>query len=675
MFERRRKQSAHSAYRALLWALVLIVATALYLDNSPVVLQADVEVADGIKITREAESDVLIVLDYAAIRNSGSSFEERDFSVAWINLFEQELGPVSIATPQSLSIEVLDASRVVVLTSSVGDHVPEPLLEKLRQHALDGNVIIAERPQGSLRETFSANGRAGERAGQALTYARGLADPYNDQLLAMPLSTQFVGSTGPRKGATTHLSIDGAPAIYAAPIGEGTAITVDFDFGEQMVALQQGRPSSNFQVKSADRTTTPKTSALIMAPELHKNPVPYADLLERFIVHGVIATYAPLPAFWAFPGGASGALVAVHEDSELGDGGGWMLDYEIDQNGVSSLLTTVNSGLTASGAATIQRKGGEIGLAWNKAGTPHELDERVGIGGFEPIARPVGLSAQLDSLRETLPVNYVKTVRITDSWWDHQWARPFELMAAQNLRIDTSYSPAPGAGYAFGTGFPYLVVNDQGQPLGIRELPIVYPSGVTDGPALTELIEQSAQGHHQAITWAVEPKIFADFPDMERFEAWLSVFELAKQHGHIITSALRLDRFMRSRRAGRIESRVVHDAQLPSGNKLPSGDKKAREGDEDDERDRDNEAAIEQPKRKTATLLRITVNAKRNGLSLVVPSTLQGQDFQLAKKGVNRIGGELLSGDVETLAASLVGYEFRRIPLAPGFNTIDVYYR
>ncbi|MFW6057268.1 MAG: hypothetical protein ACOC9W_00290, partial [Persicimonas sp.] len=232
MFESRRNQAAHTGYQALLWALVAIVATAYYLNSAPYVLEADVETSDGIEITRQAESDVLIVLDYEAIGNSGPSFAERDFSVAWINLFEQEIGPVSIATPSSLSMEVLEESRVVVLTSSVSDQVPEALLERLRQHALDGNTMVVERPEGTLRETFSANGRAGSRDGQQLTFARGLADAYADELLEMPLSTQFIGSTAPRDGATTHLSVDGAPAIYATPIGEGTAITVDFDLGE-----------------------------------------------------------------------------------------------------------------------------------------------------------------------------------------------------------------------------------------------------------------------------------------------------------------------------------------------------------------------------------------------------------------------------------------------------------
>ncbi|MFP4600432.1 MAG: hypothetical protein ACLFVJ_19410 [Persicimonas sp.] len=669
MFESRRNQAAHTGYRALLWALVAIVATAYYLNSAPYVLEADVETSDGIEITRQAESDVLIVLDYEAIGNSGPSFAERDFSVAWINLFEQEIGPVSIATPSSLSMEVLEESRVVVLTSSVSDQVPEALLERLRQHALDGNTMVVERPEGTLRETFSANGRAGSRDGQQLTFARGLADAYADELLEMPLSTQFIGSTAPRDGATTHLSVDGAPAIYATPIGEGTAITVDFDLGEQLVALQQGRPDDNFGVASSSHQITPRTSDLIMDPALRTNPVPYADLLERFIVFGVIGEYAPLAGFWPFPGGADGALVAVHEDHSLGDGGGWMLDYETDHRAVSTLLSTVDAGLSASGAAVIHRMGGEVGLAWKKAGTPLELTERIGVGELQPLARPVGLSAQIDEINGTLPSGSVRSTRIAGSWWDTRWAEPFEAMAAEDLRIDTSYSPAPGSGYAFGTGFPFLVVNDQGQPLGVREMPVVYPSGVTEGPELAELIEASQEGHHQAITWSVDSSVFADFPDMERFEKWLGVFEVADQHNHIITNANRFDNYLRSRRAGRIQSRVVRDAKLPQSKSLEDAalDEMATTSGEDDE--------DAKPRSKSATLFRLNVEAKRRGMSLTVPASLYGGTFRLARKGGSRVGGEMVSGDIDTVPAEMVGYKFRRIPLDAGFNSIDVYYR
>src|SRR5699024_7943627 len=109
--------------------------------------------------------------------------------------------------------------------------------------------------------------------------------------------------------------------------------TLDFDLGEQLVAMQQGRPTQDYRVRRQQKRANhgpqadaPKTSALIMDPAMVNNSVPFADLLSRFIVHGVIAQYSPMPAFWPFPGGAKGALIALHEDQSLGDGGGWMLE-------------------------------------------------------------------------------------------------------------------------------------------------------------------------------------------------------------------------------------------------------------------------------------------------------------------------------------------------------------
>src|SRR5690606_26774023 len=109
-----------------------------------------------------------------------------------------------------------------------------------------------------------------------------LAAPYQQQIQQMPLSTSFIGSTAPRDGATTLLSIDGAPVIYAASIGQGTVVTVDFDLGEQLVALQQGRPNNKFNVRS--QGNTPRTEDLVLDKSMIGQTVPFADLLERYFV-------------------------------------------------------------------------------------------------------------------------------------------------------------------------------------------------------------------------------------------------------------------------------------------------------------------------------------------------------------------------------------------------------
>ncbi|MFW5968962.1 MAG: hypothetical protein ACOCV2_15665, partial [Persicimonas sp.] len=444
MFERRRHQGSQTAYRIALWSLVALVGALYYLDDAPWVLDDASETADPEPIEREADSDVLVVVDYDEIADSGDTFEERDFSVAWINLFEQEIGPVSVATPGTLEADQIEKARLIVLTSSVSGHVPEKLRSRFREHALDGDVLVVERPEGEMREDFAADGRAGERDAEAITYARGVEDRFEKHLLEMPLSTQIIGSTGPHERAKTHLSIDGAPAIYATPIGDGTVIVVDFDLGEQLVGMQQGRPGSDFRV--GDDGDNPHTSDLIAEKNLRTSTVPYADLLERFIVHGVIGYYTPLPTFWPFPGGAQGALVAVHEDRSLGDGGGWMLDYETERGAVSTLFSSVDANLSASAASVIHRQGGEIGLAWRKEATPLEIRERVGVGAFEPLVRPLDLETQVETLEEATSRS-VRSARVAGGYWDEHWARPFSVMAAEGIRTDTSFTPAPGAGF------------------------------------------------------------------------------------------------------------------------------------------------------------------------------------------------------------------------------------
>ncbi len=636
-------------FRITFWLVIALAATAYYLHNSPIFLDGTHVSNEGTELTREAAADVVIVIDYDAIRKSGPGFEDRDWSATWINMIEQEIGPVTIATPQTLSQSSLSAARVVILTSSVTEDINNTLLETIRPWVLSGNLLILDQPQGRLREIFSANGRAGKRRGQNVSFARDLEAPYQQQIQQMPLSTAFVGSTAPRDGATTLLSIDGAPVIYAATIGQGTVVTVDFNIGEQLVALQQGRPNNKYNVRS--QSNTPRTEDLVLDKSMIGQPVPFADLLERYIVYGVMMRYAPIPMFWAFPEGANGSVVLLHEDTELGDGGGWMLEYESQFNAVSTLLTSVDSGLTTEGAEAMNKKGGEVGLLWRLQDSPAELREPVGLGSFKPAAKPVDLEAQLKSLKGVLPVGYVRSLRTAGGWWSQHWSAPFEAMATAGIRVDSSYAVPTASGFAFGTGLPFQVFNAEGIPLGVRELPVVVPAQPVQGPEFEELLKISADGHHQALTVSIDPALFADFPDAERFERWLAMFESVKSTNHELTSIAKFDAFQRSRRAGTIKSRLVEKAPLPE-NVRSSATAPAHLG----------------------SVLRINIEAKSRGMHLVVPQLIGSKKFLTARQAANRVRGELISGDLPAEKTSMIGIELQKLPLAQGFNSIDVYY-
>jgi hypothetical protein len=657
--ELRRKQKNHVPWRVLLWSLVAALVGLWGLSGSPWEFTPTLELAKGEEVTREAQADVLLVIDYDAVRASPEGLARRDWSVAWLNLIEQEIGPVSVATPRSLSGKVLEDSRVVILTASVSAQVPDGLLKRLEEHVRRGNTLVVERPQGALRALFSADGRAGERRGLHITHARELPEAQVAELARMPLSTDIVGSTRALAGATTWLSVDGAPVIYSLPVGSGTVVTVDMDVGEQLVAMQQGRFTGDGEVVAAE--VVARTSDLVMAQELVGEGAPLADLLERYIAQGVLAQIAGLPSFWYYPGGVKGLVVAVHEDSRLGDGGGWMLKHEATHKAVSSLLTTSNAGLTKEGAAAIHELGGDVGLLWRMQGTPEALAEPLGVAGFEPIRRWISPERQIAQLKGVLPVQYVRTSRVAGGWWSARWDEPLRALAAQKVRVDMSYATPQASGYAFGTGLPFLALGADGLPLPIRELPIVVPEGAVKGPKLGELLLASQAGHHMAITVSSDPASFADYPDMARFHEWADTFKQIEAAEHKLTSAYQLDNFLRSRRASSLQSRVVlgvPDPRVKPPEPAPDGEER--------------KPAAPPPK---LTVLRVTLEARTPGLWLMVPETLYGGAFDSARQRASRVGGELVSSELVSDQIVLMGMPRRRIGLERGFNTVDIYYR
>lgn len=630
-------------YRITLWFAVLTYFATLFLMASPLSVENELPTEGPVELERERGSDVVVVLDYARIKESESTFPGRDFSAAWINVFEQELGPATVATPRSLSEKLLDSARFLVLTSSVSQSVPDVLFERLRSRMLeDGLVVLAERPGGLIRERYGADGDVGVQRPSGVTYARGIAEPFHRELLAMPVATEYLGSSAPRSKAETLFSLDGAPVIYSVAVGKGRMIIADMDIGEQIVSLQQGRPDDGFTVASQG---PPRTPDLISSAQMNGADVPYADLFERFLVHGVLGRYDALPTFWPYPAGADGVIVATHADIELGDGATWMQRFEARHEATSTLFTSRSSGLRSSEAAVVHRLGSELGLLWHLQDSPHEVLDAFGLFDIEPFARPRSLEDQLENLAE-ITATRPRSARISGHYWTPEWAAAFSALASQRIYIDSSYTSGATSGYAFGTGFPFLALDSTGLPLSIREFPVVVPDRAEKGPSLEDLLTRSSEGHHQAIGTDVAPAAFADHPDFEAFEAWRSIFELAEQHRHPIMSARRFDTFLRERRASSLRSELTRNVALPDGSEDSRG-----------------------------AMLRVTADAARNGLELMVPARIDGLAISLVLRRGTRAGEDHAPRKVERRDGIYAGFEVSRIGLDVGFNTLDVYYR
>ena len=651
--ELRKKEIDVRPFRLVLWAVVLAVVSVSVLHLRPLTIDDEPDRSEGMEYTPDTGADTLVVIDYEAIRQSGDTFEELDFSVAWIDLVQREIGPVSATTPDEVTPDTLDEFRAVILTHSVADDLSEAAVETFREYALDGHTLVVERPRGEARQLFSADGAAGVRTGRQITHVSGVDDDFVADFESMPVLTDYIGSTSPRDDAETLLAIDGAPVVYVRPFGDGRVVTVDFDLGRQLVTLRQGRPDADFGVHPPeDVRRPPRTADLVADDDLLGAPVPYADLLERFITYEVLVRRGAIPGLWAYPDAAAGAVIIAHEDARLGDGGAWKLDDAAERGISSTLLTTVDAGLTEEKAESIRTRNGQIGLAWRPDDPSVALYERLGVGRFEPLRQSRNLDDQLDELGSVVSAGRIRTARSLYGIWSDEWTAPLEILAAGGIRADFSYETPSHRGYSFGTGRPYLPITAEGLPLNLRQYPITAPATADDGPSVDDLLARSAEGHHQLLTVGTRPAMYADYPDIERFEEWESLLDAIAARNHRAMSAAEYAAYQRRRRGTSLRSRFDEREPLP-------------EEFQSEDTGPDH----------TADMLRITVEADTRNMVLVIPDQIGDASLYGALEGTERVGADLVTTRIEPEEASIAGFSIRQISLDRGFNDFELYYR
>ncbi|MFB6350891.1 MAG: hypothetical protein ABEN55_12720, partial [Bradymonadaceae bacterium] len=304
-------------------------------------------------------------------------------------------------------------------------------------------------------------------------------------------------------------------------------------------------------------------------------------------------------------------------------------------------------------------------LLWRMAGTPVQQTRSYGAWGLEPVAQPLSLDQQISALTETIPADRVRTTKSAGRWWSRRWAQPFRVLEKQDIPLDTSYEP-DSRGFAFGTGFPFRVLDRTGLPMSVRELPVVLPDRRSTTLEIKGLLETSRRGHHQVLTYTLPPSSLGTYPDMKQFDAWVQSFEAIRRNGHVLRNASQFHRFWQARTRSTLQSRLIEEASLPDEDGIEDGEQNA--GDQSETDSTDNAS-------RTGLLLRISADLERNDLSVTVPETIGDRSFYQARRRASRVGGELVARKMTTDTQSIVGFDFRRIPVDAGSTRIDVYYK
>ncbi|MFA5625849.1 MAG: hypothetical protein WC966_12505 [Bradymonadales bacterium] len=639
----KAQQARDNMIRFSFWGFLVLVGVFAYFCVKPFMWSNDDKELGGATITLDAISDFLLVVDYQAFEQTNNKFEETNFSLAWLNSLQQEIGPVAVIDASKFAGEDLIKFRAVVLTQSASSH--DAWVPKLKAYLERGGTLILEMPQGEMRQIASADGKGGLRETQNFTYAAGMANQYVSAISSLDLSriTKLIGSAGPLEDSETFLTIDGVPVVYKKAFAQGTVITIDFNYGMLLTSLQQGRPQDDFSLRNRFNSAGVETADLsCIAPELYS--LPLADILERFMLYTVFNSAFPVVGFWPYFDATDGAVVVMHQEAGMGDNSTWLAQYEASFKASSTYFVDAPTQLSQEALQSFDSYNSEIALQWHMPSESSPSTRVTGPFPFSPLKQALNLAEQWKELEKQLSDHkMLLSTQSADFRWTNRYTQAFQILAASPARIDASYAPPlTMPGYGFGTGLPFMPLDTQGKLFNILEFPLVFPSlRSDDAEQFLSLLQDSQTSLHQLISVNVPVNPYKDANTVEDFQAILDVYAKASEYSHWLTSLRSFFRFTRARQ----------NAEL---------------------RSQSSELVIKQKKR---YVLRIETLAPESGMTLSIPQAIGERNFMEARRGINRVQAEgLLADTINTKAVTVGEVQRLLLPLNKGFNAIDAVY-
>jgi len=510
----------------------------------------------GQRLTVFNQSDCLLFLDYPQIEKAARShsFKKLNFSAGWINPLTSQVGSFSLLDISSLSREIIQGKRLIVIPRGVKPQAEG--MELLKSFVEEGGILILELPDRSWDKTFAIYATPIKLKNPRFSFIHPqLIDRATGELLKQaPLLTDF-GKLESAQGFFTAAKVAEQPVLALRKQGSGLLVALGFDFSRAILTLQQGLPKNNLAL--ADRGGRfwglLETQDLVADKSLNDNPCPYAALLEKFLFAGV-DNFSPLPRLWSFPTADSlGSLIVSHDgENQSGKKLTGMAGEETKVWGRSTFFLFADPwNFNRKINDRLEKDGFDRELHWNRFSLTQGFDRQK--TGLEKLMGEKTMACRIHFLN-----------------WGPAYTRPFRVMQAAGIKLDSSYGPNRGKGYLFGGSLPFNPIDVNGLPLRIYELPFLAQEDWegADARYLTDLLARSANNYHQAIGLLYHPHKIVKTPQGR--ELWLGSFKTARECYHWITDIKEFTDFWESRKSVNIKSRFA-DTTLEVGVTVPAG--------------------------------------------------------------------------------------------------------
>lgn len=509
--------------RLSLWLAVLGIGGASlfalrWFDHHPIVLDRVPHEAavSGARPPECERGDIALILSVAP-PSEPPSFRSVDLSCGWLNLLEAEVGAVSVVAPGA----ALDGFRAAVLADSAADRID---IGALRRFVAGGGVLFIDAPQAGRAwhpELLELAGvtAAGSRAFPAAELLpEGAVDPADRRAFdSVPFFRP--AQIADLRPASADVAAAGA-LLYERRSAAGKVVIAALPIGRWFTTMVQGTPSDDsfaLRQRLGDYDDIVEPDDLVADARLRENELPYADLLARAISARLDPPDAwPVPHLLWFPAGSSGIYLMTHDEDFRGGARSLQLaelDRDLGLRGTTFVIAVPRVASDFAGstdyAAAIEAIGGAVDLHWN------QYPMSNGIGPIEPVQYRMSCAEQSARLRGMSPATLDYRANRNHYLILHDdWTRMFRVLAAQGVRLDSTFGANKGRGYLFGTARPYTILDNDGLPLPIRELPFVNQEdwGGADQAYFQRLFEANAARHHGMLVSIFHPHLIVTQP-------------------------------------------------------------------------------------------------------------------------------------------------------------------
>ena len=473
---------------------ILILFFRYFLLRPISIIKPKEKISVGKILTRKTSNQIVLFLDEEYIQkvNKKSNFSSCLWDSVWLNTLEQEVGSFSVCTNMKKLLKNLKKYKVLILGRT--DKITSEVIRKFNEYVNSGGLILLNFPQDRNICHFAGITSIKTTKHLSSIFLVKRRIPSFTKLLVVELE----------KNTKILLKNDNLPLIISKKNGKGEVITLLFDFGLFLISLQQGKPDENFNVVNHNKGLyNLDTPDLVSSEKLLSNFIPYADILERYIIN-LIEEEKPIIRSWYFPPKYNSAVILSHDEEAIGDGAINIVNIE---KTTSSYAIVPYSPISKNTIKKMEGIGIDIGIHWIR------LNRK-----FLIFNRRDSLNNQIKKLKNK---NIRKIIfnRTHHLDWGNDFVLPFKILCSNKIKIDSSYGPNPKIdelygfsapnlkGYLFGTGLPFIPLDKNGLPFKIYEIPFQFQEnfGNVKLKDMKKIINESIEKYYQITTVNYHP--------------------------------------------------------------------------------------------------------------------------------------------------------------------------